>query len=66
MLSFKKYIGIIGDIARKLKISKDEAVNALMKAIEKGVNPLKWQQNLSVLSTFVTQVSEVEPTKKNK
>jgi len=62
MISFKKYIGIIGDIAKKLKISKDEAVNALMKSQEKGLNPLKWQQNLSVLSTFVTQVAEVEPT----
>jgi len=47
MISFKKYTDIVGDIAKKLKVSKDKAVNALIKAQEKGINPLKWQQNLS-------------------
>ena len=41
MISFKKYTDIVGDIAKKLKVSKDKAVNALIKAQEKGINPLK-------------------------
>ena len=61
MISFKKYTDIVGDIAKKLKVSKDKAVNALIKAQEKGINPLKWQQNLSLLTTFATLVAEYEP-----
>ena len=61
MISFKKYTDIVGDIAKKLKVSKDKAVNALIKAQEKGINPLKWQQNLSLLTTFAALVAEYEP-----
>jgi len=61
MISFKKYTDIVGDIAKKLKVSKDKAVNALVKAQEKGINPLKWQQNLSLLTTFAAIVAEYEP-----
>ena len=61
MISFKKYTDIVGDIAKKLKVSKDKAVNALIKAQEKGINPLKWQQNLSLLTTFAAIVAEYEP-----
>ena len=61
MISFKKYTDIVGDIAKKLKVSKDKAVNALIKAQEKGINPLKWQQNLSLIGTFATLVAEYEP-----
>ena len=61
MISFKKYTDIVGDIAKKLKITKDKAVNALIKAQEKGINPLKWQQNLSLIGTFATLVAEYEP-----
>ena len=62
MISFKKYTDIIGDIAKKLKVSKDKAVNALIKAQEKGINPLKWQRNIAMLSTFASIVAEYDPT----
>ena len=61
MISFKKYTDIVGDIAKKLKVTKDKAVNALIKAQERGINPLKWQQNLSLLTTFATLVAEYDP-----
>ena len=62
MISFKKYTDIIGDIAKKLKVSKDKAVNALIKAQEKGINPLKWQSNIAMLTTFAGIVAEYDPT----
>ena len=62
MISFKKYTDIVGDIAKKLKVSKDKAVNVLIKAQERGINPLKWQQNISSLSTFAAIVAEYDPT----
>jgi len=62
MISFKKYTDIVGDIAKKLKVSKDKAVNALIKAQEKGINPLKWQRNIAMLSTFASIVAEYDPT----
>ena len=62
MISFKKYTDIIGDIAKKLKVSKDKAVNALIKAQERGINPLKWQRNIAMLSTFASIVAEYDPT----
>ena len=61
MISFKKYTDIVGDIAKKLKVSKDKAVNALIKAQERGINPLKWQRNISLLTTFAGIVAEYEP-----
>ena len=57
MITFKKYTEIVYAIAKKLKISKDNAVNALVKAQEKGINPLKWQQNLALLTTFASIVA---------
>ena len=62
MISFKKYTDIVGDIAKKLKVSKDKAVNALIKAQERGINPLKWQQNIAMLSSFAAIVAEYDPT----
>ena len=62
MISFKKYTDIVGDIAKKLKVSKDKAVNALIKAQEKGINPLKWQSNIAMLTTFASIVAEYDPT----
>ena len=62
MITFKKYTDIVGDIAKKLKVSKDKAVNALIKAQEKGINPLKWQRNIAMLSTFASIVAEYDPT----
>ena len=62
MISIKKYTDIIGDIAKKLKVSKDKAVNALIKAQEKGYNPLKWQKYVTMLQTLAKVVAEYEPT----
>ena len=62
MISFKKYTDIVSNIAKKLKVSKDKAVNALIKAQEKGINPLKWQQNIAMLSSFAAIVAEYDPT----
>ena len=62
MISFKKYTDIVGDIAKKLKVTKDKAVNALIKAQERGINPLKWQRNIAMLSTFASIVAEYDPT----
>ena len=62
MISFKKYTDIISDIANKLKVTKDIAVNALIKAQERGINPLKWQKNISLLTTFAALVAEYDPT----
>ena len=62
MISFKKYTDIVGDIANKLKVTKDIAVNALIKAQERGINPLKWQRNISLLTTFASIVAEYDPT----
>ena len=62
MISFKKYTDIVGDIAKKLKVSKDKAVNALIKAQEKGINPLKWQSNIAMLTTFASIVADYDPT----
>ena len=62
MISFKKYTDIVGDIAKKLKVSKDKAIAALIKAQEKGINPLKWQQNIAMLSTYASIVAEYDPT----
>ena len=62
MISFKKYTDIVGDIAKKLKTSKDIAMDALLKLRHKGVNPLKWQSNLSLLTTFAAIAAEYDPT----
>ena len=62
MISFKKYTDIVGDIAKKLKVSKDKAIAALIKAQEKGIDPLKWQQNITMLSTYASIVAEYDPT----
>ena len=62
MITFKKYTDIISAIAKKLKVTKDIAVNALIKAQEKGINPLKWQKNIAMLTTFARLVAEYDPT----
>jgi len=62
MISFQKYTDIVSDIAKKLKVTKDIAVNALIKAQERGINPLKWQRNISLLTTFAALVAEYDPT----
>ncbi len=59
MISFKKYSDIASKLSKKLKVSKDKALHLLVKAQQKGIDPLKWQQNLAIFSTMV---SEFDPT----
>ena len=61
MITFAKYTEIVNAIAKKLKTSKDAAVNALIKAQEKGINPLTWQKNLTILKTFLPMVANYDP-----
>ena len=62
MITFSKYVGIVQSIAKKLKTSKDQAVHALIKAQQKGIDPLKWQKNLTMLKTFLPIVADYDPT----
>ena len=58
MISFKKYSNVAGKLSKKLKISKDKALEILVKAQQKGIDPLKWQQNLAI---FTTMTAEYDP-----
>ena len=59
MIPFKKYSDIASKLSKKLKISKEKALQALVKAQQKGIDPLKWQQNLTLLTGIV---AEFDPT----
>ena len=61
MITFKQYSDIISKISKKLKVSKDIATAALVKAQEKGIDPIKWQKYMTMLNTFVKIASEYEP-----
>ena len=61
MISFKNYTDIVNDIAKKLKTTKDAAVDALIKVQQKGINPLKWQKHITMLKQFLTVVAEYDP-----
>ena len=60
MITFSKYTDIVQSISKKLKVSKDQAVNALIKAQQKGVDPLKWQKHMTMLKQFVQIVAHKE------
>ena len=62
MITFAKYTEIVNAIAKKLKTTKDVAVNALVKAQQKGIDPLKWQKELTILKSFVQIVADYDPT----
>ena len=62
MITFKKYTEIVNTIAKKLKTTKDAALDALIKAQQKGINPLKWQKHMTMLKHFLTVVAEYDPT----
>ena len=64
MITFSKYTDIVQSISKKLKVSKDQAVNALIKAQQKGINPLKWQKHITMLKQFVQIVAHKEDTQK--
>ena len=61
MISFKNYTDIVNDIAKKLKTTKDAAIDALIKVQQKGINPLKWQKHITMLKQFLTVVAEYDP-----
>ena len=62
MITFKKYTEIVSTIAKKLKTTKDAAINALIKVQQKGIDPLKWQKHLTMLKTFLPIVADYDPT----
>ena len=57
MITFSKYTDIVNAIAKKLNTTKDVANNALIKAQQKGIDPLKWQKNLTILKSFIQIVA---------
>ncbi len=59
MISFKKYSDIASKVAKKLKVPKDVALKIIVKAQQKGMDPLKWQRNLAMLTTMT---GEFDPT----
>ena len=61
MITFAKYSEIVNAIAKKLKTTKDAAVNALIKAQQKGIDPLKWQKELTILKSFIQIVAHYDP-----
>ena len=61
MISFKNYTDIVNAIAKKLKVTKDAAIDALIKAQQKGINPLKWQKHMTMLKHFLAIVAEYDP-----
>ena len=66
MITFKQYSDIISKISKKLKVSKDIASAALVKAQEKGIDPIKWQKYMTMLNTFVKIASEYEPVEEDR
>ena len=64
MITFSKYQDIVQSISKKLKVLKDQAVNALIKAQQKGIDPLKWQKHITMLKQFVQIIAHKEDTQK--
>ena len=62
MITFKKYTEIVNAIAKKLEVTKDKAVAALIRVQQKGINPLKWQKYMTMLQTFAKITAEYDPT----
>ena len=61
MITFKQYEDAVKQIAKKLNVSKDHALAALVKIQDKGYDPLKWQQRLTMLKQFANIVAEYDP-----
>ena len=63
MITFKQYSDIISKISKKLDVTKDIATAALVKAQQKGIDPIKWQKYITILNTFVKILikAELEP-----
>jgi len=61
MITFKQYEDAVKQIAKKLNVSKDHALAALVKMQDKGFDPLKWQQKMTMLKQFANIVAEYDP-----
>ena len=61
MITFKQYEDAVKQIAKKLNVSKDHALAALVKIQDKGFDPLKWQQKMTMLKQFANIVAEYDP-----
>ena len=63
MITFKRYSDIISKISKKLDVTRDIATAALVKAQQKGIDPLKWQKYITILNTFIRLLikAELEP-----
>ena len=63
MITFKQYSDIISKISKKLDVTRDIATAALIKAQQKGIDPIKWQKYITILNTFVRMMikAELEP-----
>ena len=68
MITFNQYSDIVSKISKKLDVSRDIAIAALIKAQQKGIDPLKWQKYITLLNTFVRILikAEYEPEVKEK
>ena len=68
MITFKQYSDIVSKISKKLDVTRDIAIAALVKAQQKGIDPIKWQKYMTMLNTFVKIMikAEHEPKVKQK
>ena len=60
MITFKQYSDIISKISKKLDVTRDIATAALVKAQQKGIDPIKWQKYITILNTFVKIMIKAE------
>ena len=60
MITFKQYSDIVSKISKKLDVSRDIAIAALIKIQQKGIDPLKWQKYMTMLNTFVKIMIKAE------
>ena len=65
MITFNQYSDIVSKISKKLDVSRDIAIAALIKIQQKGIDPLKWQKYMTMLQTFVKIAAEHDPNLKN-
>ena len=60
MITFKQYSDIVSKISKKLEVTRDIAIAALIKAQQKGIDPIKWQKYMTMLNTFVKILIKAE------
>ena len=60
MITFNQYSDIVSKISKKLEVTRDIAIAALIKAQQKGIDPIKWQKYMTMLNTFVKILIKAE------